>query len=458
MSTTDTLHQLFFIVFRLVIVCVFPYVSLAQTTDTLPLQQCIAIAIKNNQSLQNKHLDELIEQARVNETKADLYPQAKIKGSYQYYLDVPTSLVPSSAFGGPAGEYTFTQFQVAQNVTTSFDISWQVYNPAILAALKITKLSKTMSKVATKDKLEAIIYDVSATYLNVQINELQADLTRANIANLKKNQELTTQLFNQGFALRSDLDNLKVSIVNLETVLSNQLNGISQLNYLLKVYMGLTIDFPLKVEKYRLEADSTPLLADVDTALYKKRSAYISVQQAGDLLLLERESIRSGFRPSVNLIGSFGYSGLNPELQLFTAYNNRWYPTNLIQLNVEIPVFDGFKKRNQLLINQLKSQQNHNSLTSLANTLKMEQVNAQNDFKRYLKDLEYQRENLKLANKLYSQKLLEYQNSTASLNDMIAVENTLKSAQTNYLNVLVKLKMADLDLRKANGQLINNQQ
>lgn len=458
MSTNHNLSKFLLSVFRLAIFIVFPYALSAQGTDTLSLQQCIALAVKNNQSLQNKRLDELIEQARIDETKADLYPQAKIKGSYQYYLDVPTSLVPASAFGGPPGEYTFTQFQVDQNITTSFDVSWQVYNPAILAALKISKLSKTMSSVATKDKLEAIIYDVSATYLNVQINELQASLTRANITNLKKNLELTTQLYNQDLALRSDLDNLQVSIVNLETVLNNQLNGISQLNYLLKVYIGLPIDFALKVEKYRPENDSSPTLTSLDTSIYQKRSAYLSLQQAGDLLHLDRESIRAGFRPSVNLIGSFGYSGLNPKLQAFTAYNNRWYPTNLIQLNLEIPVFDGFKKRNQLLKNQLESQQNLNSLTALANTLKMEQVNAQNDFKRYLQDLEYQRKNLELANKLYTQKLLEYQNSMASLNDMIAVENTLKSAQTNYLNVLIKLKLAELDLKKANGQLINNNQ
>jgi len=458
MSIKNTLSKRSFWVFGLAIALISPHVLLAQSTDTLPLPQCIAIAIKNNQHLQNKRLDELIEQARIDETKADLYPQAKIKGSYQYYLDVPTSLVPAGAFGGPPGEYTFTQFQVAQNITSSFDVSWQVYNPAILAALKISKLSKTMSSMATKEKMEAIIYDVSATYLNIQINELQADLTRSNIANLKKNLELTTQLFNQGFALRSDLDNLNVSIVNLETVLSNQLNGISQLNYLLKVYMGLPIDFSIKVEKYQPETDSSPTLSGLDTAVYKKRSAYLSLQQAGDLLQLERESKRAGFRPTVNLIGSFGYSGLNPKLQLFTAYNNRWYPTNLIQLNIEIPVFDGFKKRNQLLKNQLEAQQNQHSMAALANTLKMEQVNAQNDFNRYLKDLEYQRKNLELANKLYTQKLLEYQNSTASLNDMIAVENTLKSAQINYLNVLVTLKMAELDLKKANGQLINNNQ
>jgi outer membrane protein len=84
----------------------------------------------------------------------------------------------------------------------------------------------------------------------------------------------------------------------------------------------------------------------------------------------------------------------------------------------------------------------------------MEQMNATNTFNNYIREVEYQIKNLALANKLYNQKQLEYKNSTASLNDIIAVENTVKSAQANYLNVLVKLKLAELDIKKVDGQLV----
>ena len=48
--------------------------------------------------------------------------------------------------------------------------------------------------------------------------------------------------------------------------------------------------------------------------------------------------------------------------------------------------------------------------------------------------------------------VFEIQNPS-SLNDLINVENTLKSAQTNYLNTIIKLKIAELDLKKTAGQL-----
>jgi outer membrane protein len=304
--------------------------------------------------------------------------------------------------------------------------------------------------------LEAVVYDVSATYINIQINELQTNLTRSNIENLKKNLALTTQLANQGLALSSDLDNLSVNIVNLETVLSNQMNGINQLYHLLKVYMGVPPNKPFFIEKYQQENKVYTPAAALDTSVYAKRTTYTTVKQTGDLLELQRKSIKAGFLPTVNLIGSFAYGGLNTEFNPLKSYGGKVYPTSLIQLNVEVPIFDGFRKKNQLLKNNIELQQNKNTLSYLRNTLQMEQMNAIDNYDNYIKDAAYQFKNVALANKLYNQKQLEYKNSTASLNDIIAVENTLKSAQSNYLNVLVKLKLAELDLKKVNGQLIKN--
>ena len=424
--------------------------TFSQTIDTLSVAKCIELATKNNQNLKNKKLDELISQAKINDTKADLYPQLKVKGSYQYFLNVPKSLVSNGLFGGPAGQYSFAEFQVPQNINGSADVSWQVYNPSILAALKINKFTKSMNTLSTKDQMENMVYDVSATYLNIQINELQADLTRSNIKNLQRNLELTNQIYKQGFALKSDVENLNVSVVNLETVLGDQLNGLEQLYNLLKVYMGLSPQTLIYIEKFKNANSIFNPITEIDSNVQDKRTGYNSVKQAGELMQLERKSIKAGYLPTLNLIGSFGYGGANPDFEFFKSYANQWNPTNFVQLNLEIPVFDGFKKRNQLVKNNLESEQNQNTLENLKNTFQMELINATKSYNHYIKNLEYQSKNLALANKLYTQKQLEYKNSTASLNDIISVENTLKSAQTNYLNTLILLKIAELDLKKSN--------
>ena len=452
--TKNVLKKLRILTSIVLLIAVKP--AFSQNIDTLSVAKCIELATKNNQNLKNKKLDELISQAKINETKADLYPQLKLKGSYQYFLNTPKSLVSSRLFGGPPGSYSFAEFQVPQNINGSADVSWQLYNPSILAALKINKFSKSISTLSTKDQMENMVYDVSATYLNIQINELQADLTRSNIKNLKKNLELTNKIYENGFALKSDVENLNVSVVNLETVLGDQLNGLEQLYNLLKVYMGLSPQTVLYIEKFKNVNSIFNPITEIDPNVQEKRTGYNSVKQAGELLQLERKSIKAGYLPTLNLIGSFGYGGANPDFEFFKSYSDKWNPTNFVQLNLEIPVFDGFKKRNQLVKNKLELEQNQNSLENLKNTFQMELMNATKSYNHYIKNLEYQSKNLALANKLYTQKQLEYKNSTASLNDIISVENTVKSAQTNYLNTLIQLKIAELDLKKSKGQLLNN--
>jgi outer membrane protein len=446
--TTKTAFLLFFLIAS--------KSTFSQTIDTLSVAKCIELATKNNQNLKNKKLDEKINQATIKETRADLYPQIKLKGSYQYYLDVPKSLVSSQLFGGPAGQYSFAEFQVPQNINASADVSWQVYNPSILAALKINKFNQSLSELSTKDQTESLVYDVSATYLNIQINELQVDLTRSNIKNLEKNLDLTNQLYKQGFVLKSDVDNLLISVINLETILNNQLNGLKQLYNLLKVYMGLSPTTAIKIEKFKKEDTNFNPITETDANVQDKRTGFNTLKQTGEILQLERKSIKAGFLPTVNLIGSFGYGGSNTEFNFMKNYANQWNPANLVQLNVEIPVFDGFKKRYKLIKNKFQIEQNQNILENLKNTYQMELLNATNSYNHYIKDLDYQSKNLALANRLYIQKQLEYKNNTASLSDIISVDNTVKTAQTNYLNTLIQLKIAELDLKKSNGQLLNN--
>jgi outer membrane protein TolC len=55
---------------------------------------------------------------------------------------------------------------------------------------------------------------------------------------------------------------------------------------------------------------------------------------------------------------------------------------------------------------------------------------------------------------VYGQSQLQYKEGVASLSDLLNAETELRSAQNNYINALVQLKLAALELRKANGSLL----
>ncbi|MDD4116228.1 MAG: TolC family protein, partial [Massilibacteroides sp.] len=65
-----------------------------------------------------------------------------------------------------------------------------------------------------------------------------------------------------------------------------------------------------------------------------------------------------------------------------------------------------------------------------------------------------QEENIRIAEGNYRIVLLEYQQQTTSLSDLLRAQNSLTEACLSYDNALLQLKNAALDLIKAKGELL----
>jgi len=66
-----------------------------------------------------------------------------------------------------------------------------------------------------------------------------------------------------------------------------------------------------------------------------------------------------------------------------------------------------------------------------------------------------QEENIKTAEETYSISLQGYRQQVVSLSDLLMSDSSLTEARLSYLNALLQLKNAELDVRKAKGDLLN---
>ena len=62
---------------------------------------------------------------------------------------------------------------------------------------------------------------------------------------------------------------------------------------------------------------------------------------------------------------------------------------------------------------------------------------------------------ISLATSVYQQTLVQQQQGTATLADILLADNALREAQTNYLNALIDYLKADLEWKKASGSIKN---
>lgn len=61
---------------------------------------------------------------------------------------------------------------------------------------------------------------------------------------------------------------------------------------------------------------------------------------------------------------------------------------------------------------------------------------------------------MKLAQEVYNITTLQYKQGTKLLTDLINADNSYREARTNYINSLINLYQARLDLEQSKGSLL----
>ena len=75
------------------------------------------------------------------------------------------------------------------------------------------------------------------------------------------------------------------------------------------------------------------------------------------------------------------------------------------------------------------------------------------NFRTAIEAMDYQKQNMKLAEDVYDQTKKKYEAGLGSNTEITAAQTDLKAAQTNYINALYDAIIARIDYLKAIGKL-----
>ncbi|HEX9956718.1 MAG TPA: TolC family protein, partial [Fibrella sp.] len=121
---------------------------------------------------------------------------------------------------------------------------------------------------------------------------------------------------------------------------------------------------------------------------------------------------------------------------------------------LNIPIFDGFQRNAQLKQQRLTllTQEEQQKLNVSAYQLQFN--SAQSQIKRAQTSVQNDDRNVKLAQEVYNVTTLQYKQGTKLLTDLINADNSYREARTNYINSLINLYQARLDLEQSQGKLL----
>jgi len=426
---------------------------LAQSRYTL--KQCIDSALKNNLNIQSAVFDLKKAEEQKKEAAASFLPQVSATGQYQYYTKVPVQLIPSSLFGGGAGspKYITGSFNLPQSTQASAKLEQTLYNGQFLIALKAAKANSSIYAVQVKSSKEDVAYNVGATYYNIQALTKKVELLTDNLANSDKLINAMKLKLDNGIATKTDYNRLLVSRESTNASLISAKGQLQQQLVQLKYLMAKPLTDSLIVE-VDAGQNSFPALLSNESGDASKRTDVQLLQAQKAYGEVEKSNVKAGYQPTLSFTTSYGTSGYNDKFQPFSNINGKWFNSSSIGLNLNIPIYDGGKRRSQIRQKNIELQQYDAKIQLYKQQADKEIAAAVISYNTNVVTLQSQYANVQLANKIYGDRQLQFQNGIVSLKDVLDAKNDLIDAQNTFISALVNTRTAELDLKKAKGELL----
>jgi outer membrane protein TolC len=129
------------------------------------------------------------------------------------------------------------------------------------------------------------------------------------------------------------------------------------------------------------------------------------------------------------------------------------YPTQLIGLSFNIPIFTGFNRVNNLRKAKLQQQILNWNETDLKSQIYTEYTSALANYKGNYYNLETLQKNVALSRRVYFVVTLQYKQGIVPYLNVITAESNLITSEISYLNALFQVLSNKIDLQKAMGNI-----
>ena len=423
----------------------FPFALFAQTQQ-FSLQEAMDYGIKNNAQTLSAELDVQDAQITVNNRIASGLPQVDASLDYQNFFVLPTSLIPAEFFGGEPGQFIPVQFGTEQNMTAQISASQLLFNGAWLVGISAAKEYAALVQKQTRLAETEVKKNVETAYYSVLIAKEFEKLLQKNIDNLSAVMFEVSEMQKQGFVESIDVDRLTMSKITLDGQLQNAQRQTQMAANYLKYSMGLEMGTVIEL------TDTLGAMSEVNLAgtNYLSRPEFSILQSTVALNELNVKINKAMFLPTLVAYGSYSQNAQRNSFDFFDG-DQEWFETGLIGLTLSIPVFSGMERKTNLQSAEIDLAKARLQQQAATQGIMLEVEKAKVDYLNAENDLNVQKQNIALAQKIYNTALIKYREGVGSSLELNNAESTLYQAQGSYMSAMFNLLNAKTTLNKSLG-------
>ncbi len=442
---------------KLVISSLFVFISFTSLSQEkkLSLNDCIELAIENNENLKNSKLEERISKALSKEYLSIGFPQINFDGGLQYNHDVPKSLIDISRFmpGVPEGTEQEVQFGQTYDGRVDLFINQMIFNGSYFVGLSAARELVRLSEKLTERNEIDINESVQKAFFTVLNTKSRIDLVEANLNRLNTLLGQTKELYINGFIEKLDVDRIQVAYNNLksEKIKADRFYKLSK--EVLNFQIGLPVGTDIELTGELTEEVINNFNYNLDDFDYSKRIEYSILQTDKNLKFYDLKNNRSQYLPQIYANYNYGYNTSSSNYDLFFD-SNRWKSFGTVGLKIIIPIFDGFLKRSKINQSKYKIEQVENQMMFLERSINLQINQSISNYENTKESLLISKQNLELAQNVYLATEKKYKEGVGSNLEVIDSNNSLKIAQNQYYNSLYESIIASIDIKKTLGTLL----
>jgi outer membrane protein len=407
---------------------------------SLSLDEAILYGLTNNRSIINA--DREIQKAKKDRWKtiASGLPQISSDINYQNFLKMPVSLVPAEFFGGNPGEFAELTFGTEQNMIGAVKMEQLIFDGSYLVGLEASRVYLSISENLFEKTQIEIKKLITTLYTNTLLAKYNIMFLEKNQATLENNLEEIHQLFRKGFEEEESVEQIRLSLSQINSRLKYAKNLQEIEANMLKFVIGYPLEEPLKLSDELDDIFNEELyfqtLPSTDNLQNNIDIKIADNNVKAETLLLKLE--KSKALPTINGFINQTYTGNSNEFT-FADSNQKWYGSSLLGLNVRIPIFSSLGRSASTQKAKISLDQAKTTLEETQTKIRIEVNAALNEYRLAVDNYFTEKENLKLAESIAKKNQIKFSEGMVKSFELRMAQQQLYNAQNSFVAAIHKV-------------------
>lgn len=426
----------------------------------LSISEAQTYALQNNRTIQSAKLDIEIANKRIWETTAIGLPQFNFAVNYQHQFVVPEFSFPTAGFSpsrltdieglqqqeiAPGIWQYYKSGQkismgVKDNATFDFTVSQLIFSGEYIVGLQAFKVLKQVQE-KNLVKTESLTKEtVASTYYLALALEENSKVLKASLKLINQTYEDLVKMNQQGFNEETDVDQLKINISNIQTLV-NSLESQKEISIkLLKFQLG--VDFSQSL----VLTDSLPSIILSGNFQYLASPEFnldnsidyqmiTNLEKVSGLTLKQQQS---KFLPTVSAFYR------HQEQAKQASFN--FAVKDVAGVTLSLPIFTSGQRLAKVSQAKLDLEKSRLNTKTVAQSLILEFESAKSSYQTAFSNYSTNKESMTLSKKIYDKTIIKYREGVSSNFELTQNQNQFLTAESNYYNSLLSLLNAKAKL------------